>query len=476
MEITEEEQNLKIELHNTNNILPSNSNTPISPKNNQNEENTSNNQLKIGQFNLTPLECLILNKKMPHGFKFEIEENIKSLEQNKHHQKKVKGAGGHGDHQKHVKIIKNQKIENKNNNLNKEHSTNNNKKQKKVSQKENSSNINTKVIKGVPKNQGGASIIQKNENNINNNSESYKIMMKCYSGFNQIKSNPSSKYFYLSKFPNSPSLSNIEKKIKNYEYKTVNDFYDDLRKLWNYQFKNHAKEPNIYQNICKMSLLSDQICKELSNENVNENKNEEISNIKKRTEKQKKDLDEIKINNYNDGHSKIYRHKNMEEIYHLGNLIRSLTKPQLRGIITVLSDNNENLNCKSFEFDLEQLPPEKFKKLKDYVLSCYNKDAEKKYNFTVNRNGNSVIGLDKEIYQAENKIKNNNNDLQPIDKCNINNKINNVNNVGINKECNSNIKEENISNQLPKNKEEKKELSDKKSFSDSLSSDSSLSN
>ena len=214
MEITEEEQNLKIELHNTNNILPSNSNTPISPKNNQNEENTSNNQLKIGLFNLTPLECLILNKKMPHGFKFEIEENIKSLEQNKHHQKKVKGAGGHGDHQKHVKIIKNQKIENKNNNLNKEHSTNNNKKQKKVSQKENSSNINTKVIKGVPKNQGGASIIQKNENNINNNSESYKIMMKCYSGFNQIKSNPSSKYFYLSKFPNSPSLSNIEKKNK----------------------------------------------------------------------------------------------------------------------------------------------------------------------------------------------------------------------------------------------------------------------
>jgi len=476
MEISEDEQNLKIELHNTNNILPSNSNTPISPKNNQNEENTSNNQLKIGLFNLTPLECLILNKKMPHGFKFEIEENIKSLEQNKHHLKKAKGAGGHGDHQKHVKIIKNQKIENKNNNLNKEHSTNNNKKQKKVSQKENSSNINTKVIKGVPKNQGVTNIIQKNENNINNNSESYKIMLKCYSGFNQIKSNPSSKYFYLSKFPNSPSLSNIEKKIKNFEYKTVNDFYDDLRKLWNYQFKNHAKEPNIYQNICKMSSLSDQICKELSNENINENKNEEISNIKKRTEKLKKDLDEIKSNNHNDGHIKVYRHKNMEEIYHLGNLIRSLTKPQLRGIITVLSDNNENINAKSFEFDLERLPPEKFKKLKDYVLSCYSKDREKKYNFTVNRNGNSVIGLEKEISQAKTKINNNNNDLQSLDKCNINNKINNVNNVGINKECNSNIKEENNSNQLPKNKEEKKELSDKKSFSDSLSSDSSLSN
>lgn len=466
MEISDEGQNLKIELHDTNRLLPSNSNNPNSPKNNQNEDNYSNNKLKMGQFNLTPLECMILNKKMPYGFKFEIEENIiKSLEQNKNQLKRGRGTG---EHQKHVKLVKNHKNEDKSIN-NKEYSSNNNKKMKKGGIKENTSHLSSKLSKVTAKNQGGTNLIGKNENNMNNNSESYKIMLKCYNGFNKIKASPNSKYFYLSKIPNSPSLSNIEKKIKNYEYKTMNDFFDDLRKLWNYQFKNHAKEPNIYQSICEMNVLSEQIRKELSNENINENKNEEITNIKKRAEKLKKDIDEIKSNNYNDGYNKIKTQKNMEEIYHLGRLIRSLNKPQLEGIIKVLSDINESQSPKIFEFDLEQLSPEKYKRLKDYVINCYNK--EKRYNNNIFKNGNSIIGLDEEIRQAEN---NNNNSFQSQ----LNNNSNNANNFGINKNKNMNYKDKNINNQLTKQKEEKKELSDKKSFSDSdsLSSESSLSN
>ena len=479
MENTEEAPNLKIELNNTNSAYPSNSNMPINNKNVQKEDYSSNNKLKIGQYILTPLECLLLNKKMPRGFKFEIENNIlKQLEPTKIQPKKMKGSGAHVEHQKHVKLIKNQKNEDNSSNINKNHSSNNlngNKKTKKTVSKENSSNLSSKLSKAPSKNHGGTNHNNKNENNINNNSESYKTMMKCQSGFNKILSNPNSKHFYSSKTPNTPSLSNIEKKIKNYEYKTINDFCDDLRKLWNYQFKNYAKDPNIYQNICKLSFLSDQICKELSNENINENKIEEFSNIKKRTEKIKKELEEIKTNNnnYNNNnynHNEAYnnknnRQKNMEDIYNLGRLIRSLNKPQLKGIVTVISDNNEYQNSSTFEFDLEQLSPEKYKKLKEYVINCLSKEKKHRNNNLIKKN--TFIGLDKEISQA----KNNNNNIST-------NLKNNKNMVSNNNDLNPETNDKNNHNQFSKKEEEKMDISDKKSFSDSdsISSDSSLSN
>ena len=398
MENTEKSQNSKMDIDNPNHASPSISNNLINSKSNQTGEINTNSQLKKGQFMLTPLEGLLLNKKMPRGFKFETEDNIlKTIEHPKNKHKRLRHGGVFGDTQKRVKTIKNSVNDTNNNNLNKEPLSINDKKPKKDKQKD-------------------ASI------NINNNSEQYKIMKKCYSAFNKIKSNPNSNFFYVAKFPDSPSLSNIEKKIKNYEYKTVNDFCDDLRKLWNYQFKHYAKEPNIYQNICKMSLLSDQICKELSNDNSNENKNEEISNIKKRTEKIKKSINEIKENNQSDDLNRNNKNQNMEEINHLGQLIRTLNKQQLKGIIPILSDKNENANTKTFEFDLEQLSFEKFKKLEEYVYYCINKN--KNPTKIINKN----IGTNKEI----NRNIKNNMELEQKDKPNINNSNHHINNTNNN--------------------------------------------
>jgi hypothetical protein len=464
MEYIEKEQNSPRETNQDNNNDFSNIKNS---KLNQKEEKNTKNQLKLGEFNFTPLECLILNKKMPYGFKFEVETNIsKSSEQSKTLIKRNKEK--EKDNHNNVKrnLINADKNLNKNNNSPKENLSNNNtKKLKKIVTKENISN-----------------------NNKNSNSESYKIMMKCNSGLDKIKSNPKSNFFYHSKIPNSPSLSGIEKKIKNFEYKTVNEFCEDLRKLWNFQFKNYAKEPSIYQNICKLSLLSDQICKELSNENVTENKREEISNIKKRTEKIKKDLDEIKGNNLNENNNKINRRENMEKINHLASLIRRLDKQQLKGIIPILSDNNENNNSKMFEFDLEQLPYDKFKKLEEYVKSCFANDKKKhNNNYTNNNNNNNNNnknthlnnGINKALNKKDNKAINNNNNNKQIqnDKTNITKKINNTSENVINNR--SNINEKNKINQSTNEKdEEKKIISEKKTFSDSdsLSSDSSLSN
>lgn len=466
MEIEEREQKLKNEANNQNHIPFSNENNLKNSKNNQIEENHSKNQLKLGEFMLTPLEGIILNKKMPHGYKFETEENIlKFSEASKISSKRIRPSDRHNDHQRHQKAIKNPINVDKNININKDNQSNNNKK-KKILTKDNNSNMNN------------------NNSIINNNSEAYKIMMKCHACFSKIKANPISNFFYQSKFPDSPSLSIIEKKIKNLEYKSINEFCDDLRKLWNFQFKNYAKEPNIYQNICKMSVLSEQICKELSNEKVIENKKEEFSNIKKRTDKIKKDLDEIKGNNQTEVHNKNIRQKSIEEINRLSQLIRSLNKEQLKGIIPILADKNEKNNSKTFEFDLDQLPYDKYKKLEEYVHSCKNNK-----NPSNNNINHKNLKLNKDIIKSENKNIKNVNEAESKDKINENTiknnnasnrkNNNNSNNSTINKN-NSNIKEKNINinNLSVKKKEERKIISEKKSFSDSdsISSGSSLSN
>ena len=480
MEIEEREQKLKKEANSQNHTPSSNSNNIINSRNNQIEENNSKNQLKLGEFMLTPLEGIILNKKMPHGYKFETEENfLKFSEASKISSKRIRPSDRHNDHQKHPKAIKNQINEDKNININKDYQLNNNKKIKKIVPKDNSSNLSN--------------------NNISNNSEVYKIKMKCYSCFSKIKSNPISNFFYQSKFPDSPSLSIIEKKIKNFEYKSINEFCEDLRKLWNFHFKNYAKEPNIYQNICKMSVLSDQICKELVNDKVIENNKEEFSNIKKRTDKIKKDLDEIKGNNQTEVHNKNIRQKSIEEINRLSQLIRSLNKEQLKGIIPILSDKSEKTNSKTFEFDLDKLPYDKYKNLEEYVLSCKNNKNPMNNNNINHKN----LKLNKDNNKSENKNNKNLNEAESKDKINVNitknnnssniknNNSSNVNNNNssnfknnnssnstINKNSNMKGKDINNNNLSEKKKEEKKIIREKKSFSDSdsLSSGSSQTN
>ena len=464
MENEEKDQFLKKDVFSQNRKPSSNSNIFISPTNNQKDESNVINKLKLGQFMFTPLEGILINKKMPHGYKFETEENIlKLLEASKNLSKRVKRSDRHNDHQRHPKISKNIINEEKNIYINKEYSNINNnnniKKPNKVIPKENSSNININI-------------------SINNNLETNKIMIKCYSGLNKIKSNPISNFFYHSKFPNSPSLSMIENKIKNYEYKTINEFCDDLRKLWSFLFKNYAKEPNIYQNICKLSLLSDQICKELFNEKIIENKKEEISNVK-RSDKIKKDLDEKKGNNQPEILNKNIRQKNLEEINRLSQIIRSLNKEQLKGIIYILADKHENNNSKIFEFDLEQLPFDKYKKLEEYVYNCKNNKNTNINNIHKNEK------INKDMNKKDNKNNKKYNELGINDNINVNNKINKNNSVNnniinkniINKEKN-NYNINNNSNIQSGQKKEKKIISEKKYFSDSdsMSNESSISN
>ena len=91
MEGTDDEKKMNLEINNP--IKASNNlrNNVSGSKMSQNDEFLSKDISKFNSFMFTPLQSFLLNKKMPHGFKFESEENImKNLELSKTNQRRVK--------------------------------------------------------------------------------------------------------------------------------------------------------------------------------------------------------------------------------------------------------------------------------------------------------------------------------------------------------------------------------------------------
>ena len=439
MDRTGQTQNMKIEINNPIKTSNPNTNNISASKMSPNEDQLSKEVSKINQFMFTPLESFLLNKKMPIGFKFESEENIlKSLELSKNNQRKVKQKGFLQEPKIHIKQMKNNINEDKKNLAEKEQSIKAAKKPKKL-EKEVSKNISNTNMNNNNSN------INTNISKIEgNNSEAYKIRIKCTSGFNRIKSSPGANLFYISKIIDAPSLSKIENKINNFEYKTLNECFDDIRKVWNYQFKNHAKDPGIYQNICRLSSFTENVFKELlAEKNTFNEKKEEISLIKKRTEKLKKDLEEINGNTQKETNNKNVKVKNTASINKLSQMIKLLTKAQLKGIIPILWD--KKADQKSYEFDLDKLPDDKFRNLETYVVNCFNEN--KNTNF-VNKNLN--------LHNQNKK----------------DNKTNGIKKNGIIKS--NGIYKNNINHQNSERKEENKKVDNSFSDSDSISSNSSL--
>ena len=441
MDRSGQSQSMKIEINNPVKSSNPNTNNISASKMSPNEEYLSKEVPKINQFMFTPLESFLLNKKMPRGFKFESEENIlKTLELSKNNQRKVKQKGFLQEPKIHIKQMKSNINEEKKNLAEKEQMIKPVKKPKKL-EKEVSKNISNSNMNNNNNNSNINTNISKIEGN---NSEAYKVRIKCTSGFNRIKSSPGANLFYTSKIIDAPSLSKIENKINNFEYKTLNECFDDIRKVWNYQFRNHAKDPGIYQNICRLSSFTENVYKELLVEkNTFNEKKEEISLIKKRAEKLKKDLEEINGNTQREINNKNVKVKNTASINKLSEMIRLLTKTQLKGIIPLLWDKKPDQ--KSYEFDLDKLPDDKFKNLEAYVVNCFNEN--KNTNF-VNKN---------------------------LNLHNQNKKENKTNGIKKNLNINSNgIYKNNINHQNPVKKEENKKIDNSFSDSDSISSNSSL--
>ncbi len=402
-------------------------------RNNPLNNEEKDEDLKIGQYMLTPLQSIIINKKMPFGFKLETEENIlKSLETTKSQAKKSKNSTRHkekgGRDHRNGGIMQNKK---RNQNMN------------------NIDNIPSHITLEV-----------------------YKIYKKCRKGLDKIKESKYANNYYQSNNPDVPCLANIEKKVNNYEYKSIYDFEMDVRRIWNYYFKLEQNN----EITSKMSDDWEKICAELDNPNTEMS----MASVRKRTEQIQKELEEMKDNNLTKEsvpapvkkvNQNYEQNKPMtvEEKNQLGNNIRSLNKEQLKGIIKILSENNPIPQSKYFEFDIDKLSTKKLRELEKYVKDCLASN---------NKNNKNIPSISTQIQSSNNKTQN--------QKENQNNKSNNkgINNQNQptlksnNKDVNKN--QENKVDQSAKKIKQSNKKPDKKnessSESDSISSGSSLSN
>ena len=399
-------------------------------KNNIENASFKNDDLKIGQYYLTPLQSILLNKKFPMGFKLETEENIlKSIEITKQQEKKQKQA---------QKL--NQQIGRRSSN--------------KFGQQTKRNNKNINNFENIP-------------NNIS--PEKYQIYKQCKSGFEKIKDSKYFNNYYTSDDPDIPCLSAIEKKINNFEYTSLYLFEMDVRNIWGYYFKINSND-DVSK---KMSEDWEKICTELENPNSELN----VDNIKKRTDNIKKEMEKIKDNKKNTVPPPVKNsEKNsdnnntpmtVEEKNQLGNYIRSLNKEQLKGIIRILNDSDSYPKTKYFEFDIDKLPTKKLRDLEKYVKECINiNNKNSKNQNTGNKNQTKENTVNKN--NSANNINNNNNAQQN------NNLTSNQKNKDTNKK--EEEKKENTSAKKSRQNSNKKiEKQEESISSDSISSDSSLS-
>ena len=372
----------------------------LTTKNDNNELNLVENkkELKSVEFMLTPLETLLINKKMPFGIKLDTEENI----------------------------IKSKDIAKKNINKKKIESIHRSR-PKKIEYKEENKDTTKKYLRERKTNQKEQTNKELESNNL--------IIQKCERCIELIKANPLSKLYYKTVNPNTPCIFDIEKNIKNNKYSSSYEFFMDLRKIWLFYYQNYPNNSEIRQRTYSMSELCENLCKNIDNVFMDDNirNNLDLNQYSQNYNYYGNDyrfnggnINQIVYNNnYNINNNEM----SIEEKNALGNAIRNLNKEQLKGIIKLLSDSkisqSQSGQKKYFEFDIDKLPQKKLRELEKYVKEC---TKEKQLNNNNNKEQNEQIKKLKDnlISNKNNIIDNNIKNLQNNTQYEKTNQKNNI--------------------------------------------------
>jgi hypothetical protein len=373
----------------------------IIENNNNNNLNSVVNKIKLKsvEFMLTPLETLIINKKMPFGYKLDTEENIiKSKEIIKKN------------------ITKKKKLENINPS-----------KPKKIKFKAEIKEPNKKYLRERKP------IIKED---LNKESEiKISLIPKFQKCIEIIKSNPLSNFYYKSVNPITPCLLDIENNIIENKYSTPYDFFMDLRKIFLFYYQKFPNNLEIRQRTFTMLELCENLCKNFENiildynYRINYEPNQYNRNFNYYS-------NDYRINNGNinqiqfQNNFNVYNNNmSIEEKNALGNAIRNLNKEQLKGIIKLLSDSkisqSQSGHTKFFEFDIDKLPLKKLRELEKYVKDCTKQQSSNiKYNKERNEQFKKLKDnlINNQINIIENNLKNFQNNIPNENK----NKTNNI--------------------------------------------------
>ena len=397
----------------------------------ESKENTNViNYLNIYQsYDLSPLEQILINKKMPYGYKIETEENLlkkdekkkKNYLHRKHKKNNILNNNNNSPNNVLENIVDNEINMEDSNNINNINNNNNIKiKRRKKSfssqndNKENKENKNDSIAmrkmarEHKPKIIEDLGYIDKDVIKGKSNPLFRAVNKICEKGITKMKKIQYYSFFYNSSKPGEPSLSKIEKNIREYKYQSTYEFIMDLRKLWNHFLQQYKEQLEIKEKVCEMARKSEQLYCELESINIEK---EELKDLNKKVDNLEKRLREIKGNGiqlstgYNFKKNNISeRSMSLNEKTIIKNNIKLLTIEQKKGIADILRDTIETENKKILEFDIDKLNNKKLKQLDEYVKNCIKENNNnQKLDLNVEKLKQDLTGI--------NQIDNNNNDI-----------------------------------------------------------------
>ena len=375
---------------------------------------------------------ILINKKMPSGYKLETEENLLKKDEKRH-----KGYL-HRKHKRNSSSILESKIDSENNNLNikniaedkdnKDATIKPKKSRKKIfpldteaskgDTKENKENQSIAVRRMTrehkPKIIEDLGYIDKDVIKGKSNPLFRAVNKICEKGMMKMKKIPYYSFFYNSSKPDEPSLNKIEKNIRDFKYQSTYEFIMDLRRLWNHFLKVYDDQIEIKERVCEMCRISEQLYWELDKINIEK---VELEEMNKKVDNLERKLRELKGNSlqFNMGSFSLKKTNSNERCMSFNektiikNNIKLLTIEQKKGIANILRDTIDTANKKVLEFDIDKLNNKKLKQLDEYVKNCLrdNNLNQEKLSLDVQKLKNDLTDVNKNI-NSNNNIKSNN--------------------------------------------------------------------
>ena len=383
-------------------------------------------------FSINPFYQILINKRMPSGYKLESEENLLKNDEKRHK------SFLHRKHKKNSSSILESKIDSENNNLNiknNEESKDNKdtiikpkKTRKKIfpigneynkgDDKENKENKSIAVRRMTrehkPKIIEDLGYIDKDVIKGKSNPLFRAVNKICEKGLMKMKKIPYYSFFYNSSKPDEPSLNKIEKNIRDFKYQSTYEFIMDLRRLWNHFLKIYNDQIEIKERVCEMCRISEKLYWELESINIEK---VELEEMNKKVDSLERKLRELKGNTlqFNMGGFSLKKTNSNERSMSLNekaiikNNIKLLTIEQKKGIANILRDTIDTANKKVLEFDIDKLNNKKLKQLDEYVKNCLrdNNLNQEKLSLDVQKLKNDLTDMNKSI-NSNNSLKNNN--------------------------------------------------------------------
>eukprot|EP00340_Litonotus_pictus_P006282 CAMPEP_0170517332 /NCGR_PEP_ID=MMETSP0209-20121228/3355_1 /TAXON_ID=665100 ORGANISM="Litonotus pictus, Strain P1" /NCGR_SAMPLE_ID=MMETSP0209 /ASSEMBLY_ACC=CAM_ASM_000301 /LENGTH=445 /DNA_ID=CAMNT_0010802555 /DNA_START=26 /DNA_END=1363 /DNA_ORIENTATION=- len=356
------------------------SNTEIKLKEELTEVQPTEEQ-KQGEYLLSTLQVILINKKMPPGYKIEFEETYLKTASDGNGivktgsmiGKKRKTQQSYDDKPKKKAQTKKKLTDISGSDYSTSNPQNASKKrsarEKKPNHKDDLGYVETKVKCKDPK------LIE--------------VSKRCEKILFKLK-----KHNFYDSFSNGEPpfcLSEVDKKVRNFQYSSIHIFGLEIRKIWKYWFSSGNSE--MYDKALEISEYFETIFTEAEE---NPPGTETIHHINKKLEKLES---QIQMNMTDKMKPPAVPMQNMylqkqasrpqvplaekpmtiTEKNILGNNIRMLTPDQMKGIINILSDQYAmDKSSKYFEFDLDKLNTKKLREIEKYVRKSIKTKATAK--------------------------------------------------------------------------------------------------